>query len=153
MNRFYDKKTSHRKLRLYWSPFFSDHHISFPLQTNDHQETNNIPLQPNVSHGVITRQTTSHLFVQSKAGKNRDQLINLCFTNYSLYHNKASKVVQSIVKWEITEMGGLRTCYSIYYYITSNTDPHHYSLTDPKRSFAELTVPVQKTELVQTKVK
>ncbi|CAL6087509.1 Hypothetical_protein [Hexamita inflata] len=39
--------------------FFSDHHISFPFQTNDHQETNNIPLQPKVSHGVITRHTSS----------------------------------------------------------------------------------------------
>ncbi|CAL6103178.1 Hypothetical_protein [Hexamita inflata] len=59
-----DKKTSHRKLRLYWSPFFSDHHISFPFQTNDPQETNNLPLQPNISRGVITRHTSSQTLRQ-----------------------------------------------------------------------------------------
>ncbi|CAL6069444.1 Hypothetical_protein [Hexamita inflata] len=58
------QKTSRRKLRLYWSPFFSDHHISFPIQTNDHQETNNIPLQQKVSHGVITRHTSSQTLRQ-----------------------------------------------------------------------------------------
>ncbi|CAL6107191.1 Hypothetical_protein [Hexamita inflata] len=55
---------SHHKLRLYWLPFFSDHHISFPFQTNDPQETNNIPLQPNISHSVITRHTSSQTLRQ-----------------------------------------------------------------------------------------
>ncbi|CAL6084868.1 Hypothetical_protein [Hexamita inflata] len=35
---------------------FSDDHISF---LNDDQQENNIPLQPNISRGVITRQTSS----------------------------------------------------------------------------------------------
>ncbi|CAL6105025.1 Hypothetical_protein [Hexamita inflata] len=55
-------KISHLKLRLYWLPFSLI--ITFPFQTNEITKKPATFLLPNISHGVITRHTSSQTLRQ-----------------------------------------------------------------------------------------